>query len=185
MERTSSTSKDVEIIKEVDVDRIRSEIESEGIIDRIKEVAKDEHVHKYNDHFSLQGYGFGEKPEYSGYSSQLLASIGLTDDKVINPVFPKCTYINDLMSSLNMFRTRVMVMRTQSCLPRHCDNHPRIHIPVWSYQGCFMVVKNKTHYLNPCQAYFVNTTNMHTAMNCNITQNRVHIIVSVHEILGL
>ena len=41
MERTSSTSKDVEIIKEVDVDRIRSEIESEGIIDRIKEVAKD------------------------------------------------------------------------------------------------------------------------------------------------
>lgn len=181
MERTSSTSKDVEIIKEVDVDRIRSEIESEGIIDRIKEVAKDEHVHKYNDHFSLQGYGFGEKPEYSGYSSPLLASIGLTDDKVINPVFPKCTYINDLMSSLNMFRTRVMVMRTQSCLPRHCDNHPRIHIPVWTFEEqCFVIVQNTIYHLRAGQAYFVDTTKLHSAMNGHTQHDRVHIVGSVY-----
>ena len=80
-----------------------------------------------------------------------------------------------------MFRTRVMVMRTQSCLPRHCDNHPRIHIPVWTFEEqCFVIVQNTIYHLRAGQAYFVDTTKLHSAMNGHTQHDRVHIVGSVY-----
>ena len=169
---------DVVPIREVDLDRIRHEIESEKMIDRME---KDQDYPNW--HFNLQDYGFDVDPSQMTFTSPFMSDLGFTDDTAIHFTM-NCKYINQLISSLKMFRSRLTILPPLRCLKWHRDDYPRIHIPVWSHQGCFMVVKNKTHYLEPGQAYFVNTTNMHTAMNCNITQNRVHIIGSVHEILG-
>ena len=109
-----------------------------------------------------------------------MTGLGFTDEKAVKFTM-NCEYINQLITSLKMFRTRLVSLPPMRCLPWHRDNFPRIHIPVWTHQGSFMVVKNRTYFLNTGQAYFVNTTNMHSAMNCNSTQNRLHIIGSIYK----
>ena len=182
MERISSTTNDVEIIKEVDVDRIRSEIESEGILDKMEKVETDMmdfYGFAGSQVINLQDYGFDIDPSQQLFSSPLMTDLGFTDEKAVKFTM-NCKYINQLITSLKMFRTRLISLPPMRCLPWHRDNFPRIHIPVWTHQGSFMVVKNRTYFLNTGQAYFVNTTNMHSAMNCNKTQNRLHIIGSVY-----
>ena len=172
---------DVFPIREVDIDKILHEIESEKIIDRMEKV--DEDMLDYTGFagsqvINLQDYGFDVDPSQMVFSSSFMNDLGFTDETAIHFTM-NCKYINELISSLKMFRTRLVSLPPMRCLPWHRDNFPRIHIPVWTHQGSFMIVKNRTYFLSTGQAYFVNTTNMHSAMNGDSTQNRLHIIGSI------
>ena len=174
---------DVFPIREVDIDRILHEIESEKMIDRMEKVEKgmmDFTGFAGSQVINLQDHGFDIDPSQLVFSSPVMTGLGFTDEKAVKFTM-NCEYINQLITSLKMFRTRLVSLPPMRCLPWHRDNFPRIHIPVWTHQGSFMVVKNRTYFLNTGQAYFVNTTNMHSAMNCNSTQNRLHIIGSIYK----
>ena len=174
---------DVVPIRKVDLDRIRHEIESEKIIDRMEKVTAgmmDFTGFAGSQVINLQDHGLDIDPSQLVSTSPFMADLGFTDEKAVKFTM-NCEYINQLITSLKMFRTRLVSLPPMRCLPWHRDNFPRIHIPVWTHQGSFMVVKNRTYFLNTGQAYFVNTTNMHSAMNCNPTQNRLHIIGSIYN----
>tara|TARA_B100000029_G_scaffold336548_1_gene328664 strand:- start:7320 stop:7856 length:537 start_codon:yes stop_codon:yes gene_type:complete len=175
---------DVVEIREVDIDRIRYEIESEKMIDRMEEVNMPMLTgFGGGPVLNLQDHGLNIDPAHMVFNSSMMTSLGFTDESSVHFTM-NCEYINQLITSLKMFRTRLVILPPLKCLEWHRDNFPRIHIPVWTHKGSFIVVKNSTYFLNTGQAYFVNTTNMHTAMNCHRSQNRLHIIGSVHEILG-
>ena len=80
-----------------------------------------------------------------------------------------------------MFRSRLTVLPPLRCLKWHRDDYPRIHIPVWTFEEqCFVIVQNTIYHLRAGQAYFVDTTKLHSAMNGHTQHDRVHIVGSVY-----
>jgi aspartyl/asparaginyl beta-hydroxylase (cupin superfamily) len=58
-----------------------------------------------------------------------------------------------------------MMMNWKSCLTYHHDETPRIHLPLVTNDGCFMIIDDKTEKLHESTAYLVDTTKRHTALN--------------------
>ena len=90
-------------------------------------------------------------------------------------------YTNEVIRSLNMFRTRVMRMKKQTCYTYHSDKTPRIHIPIVTHENCFFVYEDR---VVRCPAngdtYYVDTTKRHTFVNASI-HDRIHIVGCVGE----
>ncbi len=90
-------------------------------------------------------------------------------------------YTNQVIRDLNMFRTRVMRMRKQTCYSYHQDKTPRVHIPVVTNESCFFVYEDR---VVRCpangDAYYVDTTKRHTFVNASV-HDRIHIVGCVRE----
>ena len=56
-------------------------------------------------------------------------------------------------------------MNWKSCLTYHYDETPRIHLPLITNDGCFMIIDDKTEKLHESTTYMVDTTKRHTALN--------------------
>ena len=88
--------------------------------------------------------------------------------------------INRYIQKYGMFRTRIMISKAKSCLTRHADLSKRIHIPLFTNEDCFMVIDDRTYYLEPGKIYLTNTTKKHTAVNAS-QKIRGHIVGCVYE----
>ena len=66
----------------------------------------------------------------------------------------------------------------KTCLSWHEDQTPRLHYPIKTQSGCFMVIENESKHLKQNQWYWTNTTVPHTAFNGS-KQPRLHLIVTV------
>ena len=88
--------------------------------------------------------------------------------------------INRYIEKYGLFRTRIMVSSPKSCLTRHADLSKRIHIPLFTNEDCFMVIEDKTYFLEPGKIYLTNTTKKHTAVNASL-KFRGHIVGCVYE----
>ena len=73
--------------------------------------------------------------------------------------------INLLSSEYGIVRGRYMMMNWKSCLTYHHDETPRIHLPLITNDGCFMIIDGKTEKLHESITYHVDTTKDHTALN--------------------
>ena len=73
--------------------------------------------------------------------------------------------INLLSSEYGIVRGRYMMMNWKSCLTYHHDDTPRIHLPLITNDGCFMIIDGKTEKLHESVTYHVDTTKDHTALN--------------------
>ena len=73
--------------------------------------------------------------------------------------------INLLRSKYGIVRGRYMMMNWKSCLTYHNDETPRIHLPLITNDGCFMIIDDKTEKLHESTTYLVDTTKRHTALN--------------------
>ena len=73
--------------------------------------------------------------------------------------------INLLSSEYGIVRGRYMMMNWKSCLTYHHDETPRIHLPLITNDGCFMIIDGKTEKLHESVTYHVDTTKDHTALN--------------------
>ena len=83
--------------------------------------------------------------------------------------FLKGTYteevINIFSEKYGAVRGRYMMMNWKSCLTYHYDETPRIHLPLITNDGCFMIIDDKTEKLHESTTYMVDTTKRHTALN--------------------
>ena len=142
----------------LDLDRIKKELET---------------LPKYDEQIALQGTKDNLDPFFS-LGSYFKDKKGKETD-FDTPIFD-IPYINSIIKDLNLYRTRVMNMKSKSCYTIHRDWTKRIHIPVITNEHCFLIVNNEIkHYPADGNHYLVDTTQLHTAVNAG-RENRIHIV---------
>lgn len=75
-------------------------------------------------------------------------------------------------------RVRIMMSKPKTCLTWHVDPTPRLHYPLTTQEGCFMVIDDEVHHLKNKEWYFTNTTLPHTAFNAS-KKPRIHLVAVV------
>ena len=85
-------------------------------------------------------------------------------------------YINSIIDEHELVRTRLMRMKPKTCLYWHNDSTKRLHIPVVTNPHCFLIVDGEQMHIPATgDAYIIDTTKMHTALNAS-KQDRIHIV---------
>jgi len=87
---------------------------------------------------------------------------------------------NALSKKFKLGRARIMISNSKSCLSWHTDTSPRLHYPMKTQEGCFMVIEEEIYHLPKNQWTLTNTTRKHTAFNASFNK-RVHLVVSILE----
>lgn len=77
-------------------------------------------------------------------------------------------------------RIRIMRMKPRSCYSWHRDQSPRVHIPLITYPGNFMVIRTESRHLYSNAIWWTDTRQNHSAMNCS-EKNRYHLMLEVSE----
>jgi hypothetical protein len=90
------------------------------------------------------------------------------------------TYIGNIITEFNAFRTRIMIMPEKSCYSIHADPTKRIHIPLCANDQCWMIwpVDQGCFRLYEGLIYLTDTTKKHTFINGS-TQRRIHLVMCV------
>lgn len=83
----------------------------------------------------------------------------------------------ELKKYYNFGRIRIMNLSPKTCLTWHYDESPRLHCPIKTHKGCFMVFEDEVKHLEENKWYYVDTTKYHSVFNGSM-QNRIHIVVS-------
>ena len=84
---------------------------------------------------------------------------------------------NTIKKDFLFTRVRLMNLVAGQCMSLHTDTQPRIHIPVVTNEQCLMIIDNEVKHM-PAKgsAWLTNTLKTHTALNANLTMNRIHIL---------
>jgi hypothetical protein len=85
---------------------------------------------------------------------------------------------NEIIKKYQVGRIRIMKSLPKTCLTWHVDNTPRIHYPLKTQSGCFMVIENESKFLELNKWYYTNTVLPHTAFNGS-KEERIHLVVTV------
>jgi len=85
-------------------------------------------------------------------------------------------YINSIIKNFNLYRVRLMNLKSKTCYSYHKDQCKRFHIPIITNENCFFIVDEK---IVRCPAdgnyYIIDTTKKHTAVNASF-EDRIHLI---------
>lgn len=85
--------------------------------------------------------------------------------------------ISKFISDNNLYRTRIMKLLPKQCYSYHWDRTPRVHLAVDTHEHCFISIDDKlVHVPSDGYAYWIDTRKYHTAMNCTLDFERVHIV---------
>lgn len=87
---------------------------------------------------------------------------------------------NALRKKYTIGRVRLMKSRPKSCLSWHIDYYKRIHFPIKTQEGCFMVIEDEVCFLEESKWWDTNTTVYHTAVNAS-KEDRIHLVVTIIE----
>ena len=158
----------IEVLEDnVDIEAINNEI---GIIKKTLRLKLDW------DQISLQGHQPNLNPtEYWDANTGKANNIDFPENYYKHLLFNNTPTINRYIEKYGLVRTRLMKSKSKTCLTWHRDLSKRIHIPVKSQDGCFMVIEDAKYFLEPGKVYLVNTTKFHTAFNGSLS-SRVHIM---------
>lgn len=75
-------------------------------------------------------------------------------------------------------RVRIMIMEPSTCLTWHGDTEERIHYPIKTQEGCFMVIENEVKHLKQNKWYYTKTLKKHTAFNGS-NEQRIHLVANI------
>lgn len=104
-----------------------------------------------------------------------------SDFTVICNVF-KNTVFEEAYTSItdkyNVGRVRLMKSPSKTCLSWHQDDTKRIHYPIKTQEGCFMIIEEEIKHLPQNTWWLTNTLVKHTAMNASF-YDRVHLVVTL------
>ena len=75
-----------------------------------------------------------------------------------------------LLGRLKIFKSKPL-----TCLSWHTDFIPRIHYPIKTQEGCFMVIEDEVKHLEQNKWYMANTEKYHTAFNGS-NESRIHLV---------
>jgi len=133
------------------------------------------------DQISLQGHQPNLNPnKYWKASTGKASSIDFPETYYKHLLFNNIPTINRYIEKYGLVRARLMKSKSKTCLSWHRDLSKRVHIPVKSQAGCFMIIEDNKYYLEPGKIYLVNTTKYHTAFNGS-PLSRVHIMGCLYE----
>ncbi len=110
-------------------------------------------------------------------------------EKLYNQLHPyyQNSYIAKLGSilNLNIYRLRWMKLIGKSCYSFHGDWSKRLHIPIVTSPKSYILFQNPLELtqLESNNAYIVDTTRIHTAMNTG-DEPRVHLIACIDNSIG-
>jgi hypothetical protein len=88
--------------------------------------------------------------------------------------------LEQLQHKFNIGRTRLMLSKPKTCLTWHNDSTYRIHIPIFTQEGCIMVWENCTIHMPEGSLYWADTTKLHTAFNGSFKE-RIHLVATVQN----
>jgi hypothetical protein len=75
-------------------------------------------------------------------------------------------------------RVRLMNLKPKTCLSWHTDNTPRLHYPILTQEGCFLVIEDEVVHLSSNKWYTADTTKKHTAFNSS-KNSRIHLVAVI------
>ena len=87
---------------------------------------------------------------------------------------------NELSNEYVLGRVRLMKLEHKECLSWHKDYNDRLHIPIITHDGCFMIIEKEIQHLEANNLYFAETTKHHTAINGSF-HPRVHFVACIIE----
>ena len=82
---------------------------------------------------------------------------------------------NELSEKYELGRIRIMKMKPQHCFTWHYDPSPRIHYPLKTQEGCFMVIEDEMLHMPKHTWWWTNTIEKHTAVNSSL-EDRIHLV---------
>jgi hypothetical protein len=85
---------------------------------------------------------------------------------------------NELKWRYKLGRIRIMMSKPQTCMTWHLDFSKRLHYPLKTQKGCFMVIQDEVMHLEKEQWYMTNTTVNHTAFNGS-KEHRIHLVAAI------
>tara|TARA_B100000035_G_scaffold218035_1_gene186969 strand:- start:722 stop:1306 length:585 start_codon:yes stop_codon:yes gene_type:complete len=88
------------------------------------------------------------------------------------------TVYNALQKMFDLGRVRIMKSKPKTCLSWHADDHPRVHFPMQTQEGCYMVIDDTSKHLEECKWYYTNTILPHTAFNGS-GKDRIHLVATI------
>ena len=146
----------------IDLDKIKDELK---LLPKFKA--------PFFDQICLQGVTDNPDPFFGCGTISNIKPYKETDFTEPNFNFP---YINSIIEELNMYRTRVLVLKPKVCYSIHSDPTKRIHIPVITNEHCWLIVnKEIIHLPADGRHYEIDTTQKHTALNGS-WEDRIHIV---------
>ncbi len=92
--------------------------------------------------------------------------------------WPEMTYTNSILEKFGLVRSRIMNLKSKTCLSYHKDPTPRFHMPIITNENCFLIIDKKVHHLSVGKCYIIDSTLPHTAVNASF-EDRLHIIGSL------
>lgn len=111
--------------------------------------------------------GDGKIEYHEGWSETDFTALNIDDDWEI------ARFITDN----NLYRTRIMKLKPRECYSYHFDRTPRVHLAVDTHEHCFISINNMLqHVPADGNAYWIDTRQYHTAMNCTLDFERIHIV---------
>ena len=104
-----------------------------------------------------------------------------TDETAYKHIQPslKDSNIDKLISSMGVFRTRLMVVKPKTCYTIHNDPSARLHLALETNPDCYFVFPEHglvKKVLPDRSVYFVDTREKHTFMNCG-KEDRIHLVM--------
>jgi hypothetical protein len=117
----------------------------------------------------------GVAGESSDYGTGYIAGLKHAESDFIHELH-HTPYLNTIMQSYGMTRTRLLRLIPTECYSYHVDPTPRVHIPLITDENCMAVLED-TIYRLPADGsvYFVDTTRRHTFLNAG-DYDRFHIV---------
>ena len=88
------------------------------------------------------------------------------------------TVYRALEQRYHLGRVRLMRSTSRSCLSWHIDDHPRVHYPIKTQDGCLMVIENESYQLPNNTWWWTNTLLNHTAVNASM-EDRIHLVATI------
>lgn len=129
---------------------------------------------EYDNQLYLQGYSADMDPIEPTIGQNYL-HVDQNEHDYCVPLFD-IPYINSIMEEHKLIRTRLMRMKKKTCYYWHSDATKRLHIPIVTHEHCFLLVDGEQFHLPATgEAYVVDTTKMHTALNASKI-DRIHIV---------
>jgi hypothetical protein len=88
------------------------------------------------------------------------------------------TLYNMLSKNYILGRVRLMKLDPKTCLSWHVDDTPRLHYPILTQEGCFLVIEDEVMHLPLGKWYMADTTKKHTAFN-GTKNSRIHLVAAI------
>jgi hypothetical protein len=159
--------------------KLLSHIDVQPLIDEYRQLEKD-----------IQWTDYGHKGKQTSLQNKTdddpwTSAVGKNRGKELdytnlNPFF-KDTIFEEIINKYKLLKTRLMWIGPYACYSVHKDDTPRIHVPIITNLECYFVFKQGLiSHLPAGSVYWVDTTKLHTFMNCSDTP-RLHIVGIVEK----